>query len=89
MKDRTRQISQDMSIANLPPSKDSVECLEQVVRYLVISMHNGFSEADFDLYTNLKQITGILGDLSDKHYQRVAKDDPDGLKVNQPEMIAY
>ena len=54
LKDRTRQISQDMSIANLPPNNHSIECLESIVRYLVISQHDGISEKDFDVYTNLK-----------------------------------
>lgn len=89
MKDRTRQLSQDMNIANLPPTKDSIECLEQIVRYLIISMHDGFSERDFDLYTNLKPITGALGDLNQKQYKLVREEDSQLLKQNQAEMYAY
>lgn len=54
MKDRTRQISQDMSIINNPPDKYSIGCLEQIVRYLIISQHDGMSHNAFDIYTNMK-----------------------------------
>lgn len=54
MKDRTRQLTQDINIANLPPSLETIECLEMITRFLIVSIHAGFSEPDFDMYTNLK-----------------------------------
>jgi hypothetical protein len=55
-----------MSIINLPPNQYSINCLEQISRYLIVAAHDGMRELNFDIYTNLKQLTGCLGDLRDK-----------------------
>ena len=78
-----------MNISNLPPTKYSIETLEYIVRILIVSMHNGFSERDYDLYVNLKQITGALGDLDAKHYRLVTDADAPELNKNLGEMFAY
>lgn len=85
MKDRTRQISQDMSIVNQQPTFDSVQCLEQIVKYLIVSQHDGMTFHEFDVYSNMKQITGLLGDLRDKQYKFAQEEE---LK-NSAEMLAY
>jgi hypothetical protein len=89
MKDRTRQLCQDMSIINCQPDKYTIGCLEQIARYLIVSQHDGISHKDYDMYTNFKQITGILGDLRDKQYARVGAGNKGELLNNQIEMFCY
>jgi hypothetical protein len=36
-----------------------------MIRYLVLSFHDGMSEPNFDFYANMKQLTGFLGDLNE------------------------
>lgn len=66
MKDRTRQLSQDLSVANQMPSRYSISCLEEIVRYLIVAWHDGFSDQDFEVELNMNQMTGCLGDLRQK-----------------------
>ena len=66
MKDRTRQISQELNMVNCTPNKYTVRSLEQMIRYLIVAQHHGISSRDFDLYSNRKQMAGWQGDLKDK-----------------------
>jgi len=64
MKDRTRQLSQDLSVIKQMPSKYSIGCLEQIVRYLVVAAHDGVPLELFEMRPNLEQMTKALGTLS-------------------------
>ena len=60
-----------------------------VVRYLIISQHDGMSVENFEIYSNMKQITGVLGDLLDKQYPQVVQKDQEVLHKNKVEMFCY
>ena len=50
LKDRTRQISQELSfcMAGRQPDKYTVRTLEQMIRFMIVAQHSGISEATFD-----------------------------------------
>ena len=71
MKDRTRQLSQDLIVIKQMPSKYSIGCLEQTVRYVIVAAHDGVSIPEFDMVPNLEQMTKSLGTLTGEQYRLV------------------
>lgn len=88
VKDRTRQISQDLSFyKNLIQSQESIWCLENMIRILVVAFHDGMKVENFDSHTNLKQLTGFIGDLKDQYHQLKLKKVQ--FKTCESEILCY
>ena len=92
-KDRLRQLSQDLNILNIKkPSKYAIRMLEHQIRFLIVSLHEGFLTKGFEIQQNIQQMTGCMGDLKQKHYQLVHQKNPedqDKLLKNELEMLCY
>ena len=72
------------------PGKEVIRAIEQIARFLIISIHDGFCESSMELYMNMKQLTGLLDDL--RHlYQRVTRQFDDGQidKATKDKLLKY
>ena len=71
LKDRTRQISQDLNFNTQFPTKYHVMTLEYIIRYLIISQHDGLLTSTYEIGPNIRQLTGIQDDLKGKYYVKI------------------
>ena len=66
-----------------------------IIRYLIIATHDGYREKTFELYPNLKQMTGCQGDLRKKQYRfvkmskQLSPEQKQELLKNEVEMLCY
>ena len=65
-----------------------------MIRYMVLSFHDGMSEPNFDSYSNMKQLTGFIGDLNEQYnYIKASKsltaERKSFLLRNQAEIKSY
>ena len=79
-KDRTRQISKDISmLKQLPDSKrclytaDAIGCMEKMIRLMIVYQHDGLFEDKFDMHENHKQLTQFQGSLNDDLYDFIKR----------------
>jgi len=72
LKDRTREISKQLGLCmrDRAPGKYAVRTLEQMIRYMIIAMHDGYGDqtGTFVQKQWTEQMTGWQGDLQDNNY---------------------
>lgn len=52
-------------------AKDSIACLETIIRFMIIVQHDGLSEELFDMFQNHQQLTQYQGSLKEDQYDLV------------------
>ena len=71
LKDRTREISKQLALCmrDRAPDKYAVRTLEQMIRYMIIAMHDGYGDqtGTFVQTQWAAQMTGWQGDLQDNY----------------------
>jgi hypothetical protein len=67
VRDRAKSISQDFGIINTPSNKYQIKALEELTRYMICTLHDGFTTQKFEMKQHIDVINANLTALKNSY----------------------